>query len=116
MRTQLLAAVVVAAVVSTSGPGAVAGVTSFTFSGGGVSGSGSRTYETNTVAGDPAGSFAITGISGTFSDANIGLSDLAITGLVLIDPVSPYKGTAVPRELQLDRRHEPSHAGRGDLV
>jgi hypothetical protein len=41
----------------------------------------------NTV--DPIGSQIVTGITGTFSDANIGLTDVAITGIVASSPANP---------------------------
>ncbi|MDR3618911.1 MAG: PEP-CTERM sorting domain-containing protein [Paludisphaera borealis] len=95
MRNPLLAAVV-GAVAVISGPMALADVTSFKFSGAGVSGTALLTFGPNTVMGDPSGSFAITDISGTFSDSNLGLSNVAITGLVPIDPVNPPKDAPFP--------------------
>ena len=84
------------------GPQAYADVVPFAFSGGGFSGSGLLTIAPNgTVAdpdpncgtagnnacrADPAGAYAITGISGTFSS---GVVNAAITGLV---PTSPASG------------------------
>ncbi len=41
---------------------------------------------------DPIGSQIVTGITGTFSDANIGLSLVAITGIVPSNPGNPTSG------------------------
>jgi hypothetical protein len=38
---------------------------------------------------DPAGAFAITGVTGTFSDSKLGILDAPITGLVPIHPAPP---------------------------
>lgn len=38
---------------------------------------------------DPIGSYIITGISGTFSDANLGIVNAAITGLIDLNQVDP---------------------------
>ena len=79
-----------------SGSFARAGQTHFSFGGAVISGSGTLTYGVDSVAGDPAGAYAITGISGTFSDAKLGLVDVAITGLVPINPISPSLGAPYP--------------------
>ncbi len=68
---------------------ASASIFSFAFDGSGVSGSVVLTYGPDPVAGDPAGAAAITGATGTFSDSNIGLSNLAITGVVPVNPAAP---------------------------
>src|ERR1700733_4807110 len=52
----------------------------FSFSGGGLSASGVLTVSPATVVGVP-GAEQVTGISGTFSDSNLGVSNVAITGL-----------------------------------
>jgi hypothetical protein len=92
-----------------SGTQVHAGGTSFDFSGAGVSGSGHITFETDTVAGDPVGAYTITGITGTFSDANLGIVDEAITGLVAINPVNPPYGAPFPVSLSiLDVLNSPS--------
>lgn len=90
MVNKLPAFVVVIVALATGLP-AQASRSSYEFSGSGVSASGYYTYETNTVVGDPVGAYAITGINGTFSDSALGLVDVAITGLVAIDPVNPSK-------------------------
>jgi hypothetical protein len=75
-----------------------AGVFAFDFGGAGVSGSVELTYvpdpntgvlgnSPNTV--DPVGAYIITGMTGTFSDLNIGIVDAAITGVVPRNPVDP---------------------------
>lgn len=51
---------------------------------------------------DPAGAYAITGVTGAFSDANLGISDAAITGLVPIHPANerdPIFDPLVPASL-----------------
>lgn len=71
---------------------------SYSLSGSGISGSISLAYSPNPNTGtlgtspntvDPVGSYVVTGISGTFSDSNIGLTDAAITGIVPSNPGSP---------------------------
>ncbi len=59
------------------------------------------TVTTDTVAGDPSGAYAITNISGTFSDSKIGLINEPISGLVAINPVSPANGAPLSRSLSL---------------
>ena len=58
----------------------------FILSGAGISGSGSVSFTPDTIAGDPIGANIITGLTGTFSDSNVGVFDQTITGLV---PTSP---------------------------
>lgn len=67
---------------------ASAGTSDFTFAGGGVSGSAALTYGAATDAKYP-GAFELTDISGTFSDANIGISNASILGLVAINHATP---------------------------
>lgn len=96
-RSVAAAALVIAALLTSQ---ARATSYSFNFSGAGVSGFMQLTYSPNPNTGvipgnlspnlvDPIGSFIITGISGTFSDANIGISNAAITGIVLSNPAHP---------------------------
>lgn len=66
-----------------------ADVFSFSFLGGGISGFAIVSYGPNTTAGDPAGAFKVTGISGSFSDANLGFANVAITGLAPLIPGKP---------------------------
>ncbi len=99
MKATLLAAVAVIAALALV-PQARAEVAGFKFSGAGTSGSGLFTFTPDTVVGDPAGAYTITGISGTLSDVNIGISNAAITGLVPINPVPP-KGPPFPVSLSL---------------
>ena len=100
MKHGLLAAgAVVAALVAA--PQAQAGVAGFVFSGAGFSGHGALTVTPDTVIGDPSGAYTITGISGSFSDSTLGISNAAITGLVAINPVSPPRGAPVPVSLSL---------------
>jgi len=60
----------------------------FTFGGGGVSGSIELTYGTATD-GKYSQAFEVTGISGTFSDANIGISNASILGLLAVNHAMP---------------------------
>jgi hypothetical protein len=53
---------------------------SFSFNGGGLSGSGILYVSNATVPGVP-GAVQVIGVSGTFSDANLGISNAAITGI-----------------------------------
>lgn len=91
------AALIIAALFTSS-----ARATSFTFNfvGAGVSGFIQLIYGPNPNTGvipgtispntvDPIGSFIITGIAGTFSDANIGISNAAITAIVPSHPANP---------------------------
>lgn len=76
-----------------------AAVYAFNFSGPGVGGTLNLSYEPNPNVGplpqtapnpvDPVGSFIITGLSGTYSDAALGISNVAVTGLVPLNRVSP---------------------------
>lgn len=72
-----------------------AGTIPFVLGGAGLSGSGSITYGPDPVAGDAPNALAITAMSGTFSDTNIGITG-TITGVVAISPVSPPKGAPFP--------------------
>lgn len=67
---------------------AQAGIIDFTFSGPGVSGTVHLTYGPATDA-KYAGAFEATGISGTFSDSTLGISNAAITSLVGITHDAP---------------------------
>ena len=75
-----------------------AGMVNFGFSGAGVSGSGILTFGADTVANDPIGAYAISGISGSFTDAALNIKNEAITGIVAIAP-GPYQGTPFPASL-----------------
>jgi len=84
----------------------------FSFSGGPFSGSGVFTITPNVSAtdpnplcgtpgnnpcrSDPGGAFAITGVTGVFSDSNLGIVDAAITGLVPINPANERDPTFDP--------------------
>jgi hypothetical protein len=72
----------------------------FDFSGGGLSGTVSLTYEANPNTGpigtspntyDPVGSYIVTGASGTLSNSNINLTTM-ITGVVPSNPGKPTPG------------------------
>lgn len=100
-----LSSVGVLLAILTLGSQAHAETVTFSFNGGPFSGSGVFTIAPNVsptdpnplcgTAGnnpcraDPVGAYAITGISGTFSDTNLGISNAAITGLVPINPALP---------------------------
>lgn len=100
MKTMALTAAALAALAlmpqARANPAVTATSVPFTFSGpsaggGTISGSGTFTIAADTVAGDPANAYAITGISGTFSDSNpaIALVNEPIAGIVPINPVVP---------------------------
>lgn len=71
----------------------------FVFGGPGVSGTLNLTYQTNPNVGalphtapnpvDPIGSYIITGVTGTFTDTALQISNAVITGLVPLNRVSP---------------------------
>ncbi|HET7307218.1 MAG TPA: PEP-CTERM sorting domain-containing protein [Gammaproteobacteria bacterium] len=100
MKTGLLAVGAVLAALA-FGPLAHAGTFHFQFSGAGVSGSGMLTITPDTNSGDPSSAFTITGISGTFSDSNISISNASITGVKALDLVSPQRDPPVPASLSL---------------
>jgi hypothetical protein len=93
----ILSAVLVLAASLAMAPAAKADAYNFSFSGGGLSGSGVLDVSNATVPGVP-GAHQVTGISGTFSDTNAGLSNAAITGLIPSSLPSPINsdGTFVP--------------------
>ena len=76
-----------------------AGSFDFNFTGSGVTGSIQLTYDVNPNTGvlpgtspnpvDPIGSYIVTGISGTFSDSNIGLLNASITSIEASNPAHP---------------------------
>jgi hypothetical protein len=78
-RSNILPALLVLASVAMT-PVARADSFNFSFSGGGLSGSGVLTVSNTPVPG-VSGAFQIMGITGTFSDSIIGLSNAAITGI-----------------------------------
>ncbi|MDP1026975.1 PEPxxWA-CTERM sorting domain-containing protein [Sphingomonas sp. KR1UV-12] len=81
---------------------AQASVFDFTLSGPGVSGNLSIIYEVNANAGtlpgtspnpvDPVGSYVITGITGSFSNARLSITNAAVTGLVPVNFATPDEG------------------------
>lgn len=77
---------------------AQAEVSTYNVAGGGINATINLTYSADPNTGplgtspnthDPVGSYVVTGISGTFSDTNIGLINVPISGLVPINPMSP---------------------------
>jgi hypothetical protein len=84
-------------------PAARADSFAFSFSGGGLSGSGVITVSNVPVAGVP-GAYQVTGISGSFSDSTLGLSNAAITGIQATSLPSGINadGTFVPPGTQAD--------------
>jgi len=94
------------------GSQAEAATATFSFSGGPFSGSGVFTFvpdispadpnpscgdpANNPCRSDPAGAYAITGVTGTFSDSNLGISNAAITGLIPISPANEKDSTFDP--------------------
>jgi PEP-CTERM motif len=79
LRTRLFSATAVA-LLAVSTLSARAEDYTFSFSGGGLSGSGLFTIS-DTLVPNVSGAYQITSITGTFSDANVGLSNAMITGL-----------------------------------
>lgn len=84
---------------ASSGSMASAASFAFDFGGSGVNGSINLTFTVNPNTGvlpgtspnpvDPIGSYVVSGISGMFSDANLGISNVAITGIVPSSPGHP---------------------------
>jgi len=98
-----LSALLVLAATAAMTPAARADSYDFSFSGGGLSGSGVLTYSNTVVPGVP-GAYQVTGVTGTFSDSNIGLINATITGLQttgLPSSVNP-DGTFLPPGSQAD--------------
>lgn len=93
----ILSALLVLAASVAMAPTARADAYNFSFSGGGLSGSGVLDVSTATVPGVP-GAHQVTGISGTFSDTNAGLSNATIMGLIPSPLPSPINsdGTFLP--------------------
>jgi hypothetical protein len=99
MHKQLALGAALAALSFSSG--AAATDATYNLSGSGISGSITLSYSPNPNTGplgtspnayDPVGSYIITGVSGSFSDANIGLTNVPITGVVPSSPASPTSG------------------------
>ena len=89
MRRGLIAATSLFAALALTGQARAAVTVPFHFFGGGINAWGTLTYDPSNA--DPiSGGDAITAITGFFSDSNIGLRDVAITGLV------PSTGNATP--------------------
>ncbi|WP_348268295.1 PEP-CTERM sorting domain-containing protein [Edaphobacter paludis] len=88
----ILSALLVVAASVAMAPTARADAFNFSFNGGGLSGSGVLDVSNTPVPGVP-GAFQVTGISGTFSDSNVGLTNAAITGLI---------GTSLPSGINAD--------------
>ena len=66
----------------------------FHFAGGGISTSGTLTYDLSSA--DPtSGGYTLTGITGFFSDPGLGISNAAIENLVATDGSAPPAGTTV---------------------
>lgn len=104
----ILSALLVLATTVALSPAAKADSYNFSFSGGGLSGSGVLTYSNAAVPGVP-GAYQVTGITGTFSDSNNGISNAAITGLQTtglptnITPAGqPFAGSFIPPGSQAD--------------
>lgn len=104
----ILSALLVLATTVALSPAARADSYTFSFNGGGLSGSGVLTYSNTAVPGVP-GAYQVTGITGTFSDSNHGISNAAITGLQTtglptnITPAGqPFAGSFIPPGSQAD--------------
>src|SRR6185312_1681848 len=99
----ILSALLVLATSVAMTPAARADSFNFSFNGGGLSGSGVLHVSNTPVPGVP-GAYQVTGISGTFSDTNAGISNAAITGLQttsLPTGINPT-GTFVPPGSEAD--------------
>ena len=94
MRHILFSSAVALLLAATPSSQARADTYNFDFGGPGVSGAVSLTYGTTTDAKYP-GAYEVTGISGTFSDATLGISDAAITGLVGLTHATPETGNTL---------------------
>ncbi|QXQ05971.1 PEPxxWA-CTERM sorting domain-containing protein [Sphingosinicellaceae bacterium] len=99
MKKHTLAGALVLAALSSAQ--AYASNTAYKLSGSGVTGSIRLTYVANPNTGplgtspntfDPVGSYIVTGISGTFSDSTLGISNATITGIVPSNPANPTPG------------------------
>lgn len=103
-----LSALLVLASTAAMAPAAKADAYAFSFSGGGMSASGEIFFSPTAVPGVP-GAYQVTGINGSFSDTNLGLSNVAITGLQttglptnITPPGQPFAGSFVPPGSQAD--------------
>ena len=99
MRKKLLVAGAVIAAV-TFGLEAHASNIGFSFTGNGISGGGVLTYDP-TSPDSISGGLPVTGFTGIFSDSNISISNVAITGLVALNPISPAYGPPYPTSMSL---------------
>ena len=91
MRNKILAALPLVGALMLTQQAQADTTINFSFSGGGVSASGALTYDPSSSDGISGGN-PITSISGVFSDSTLGLSDVAITGLV--PPTNPNTAPA----------------------
>ena len=101
--TVVVSTIVLAAAILATPVAANADTFAFSFNGGGMSGSGIIAVSPVPVSSVP-GAFQITGITGTFSDANLGLSNAAITGVQTTSLPSNINtdGTFIPPGSQAD--------------
>ena len=111
MNIKLPAAAALVAAMALGSP-ANAGQVGFQFNGAGYSGSGVFTFVPNVspadpnpscgtlgnnpCRADPPGAYAITGITGSFTDAGLGLANAAITGLLPIHPTNERDAVFAP--------------------
>lgn len=96
--TKILSVAVALSAMAIAQP-ASAAIFAFNLNGSGISGAIQLTYDANLNTGvlpetspnpvDPIGSYIVTGISGTFSNSNIGISNATITGIVASNPANP---------------------------
>ena len=89
MRAWLLTAGAMLAMFALA-PHAQANPVQIGFNGAGGSGHASLNVGPDTTAGDPAGAQLIMGASGTFSDANLGFYNVAITGVLARNFATPF--------------------------
>ena len=100
-RSKILFSALIVLAAAALAPAAKAGsVYTFSFDGGGLSASGVLELSSTAAPGVPGG-YQITGISGTFSDTNLGLLDAEITGV---------QATALPSNINPDGTFLPPGA------
>jgi hypothetical protein len=103
-RLSIVASTLAVAVALVAAPAAKADTYSFSVSGGTMTANGIITFDRTTPVPGVPGGYQVTGITGTFSDSSVGLSNAAITGLqsIGLPNVDPIDGTFIPPGRQVD--------------